>query len=79
MAPVRGSSTRGTNTGVFQSVVRFSSSVTLPVGRQPKLPTIDVEVAVAVEVGGAGVGGARQLGRERHRDERAVGARRRSQ
>ena len=33
-----------------------------------------VEVAVAVEVGGAGVGGARQLGRERHGDERAVGA-----
>ena len=74
MAPVRGSITFGVNAGVFQSVVLFSSSVTLPVVRQPKLPTIDVEVAVAVEVGGAGVRRARQLRRQRHRDVRAVGA-----
>ena len=39
IAPVRGSRTRGTNTGVFQFTVRFSSSVTRPVNRQPKLPT----------------------------------------
>ncbi len=40
MAPVRGSISFGTKAGVFQSVVRFSSRVTLPVVRQPKLPTI---------------------------------------
>ena len=65
MAPVRGSSTFGANAGVFQSVVRFSSSVTLPVVRQPKLPTITSRSPSPSKSAARASDGARQLGRQR--------------
>ncbi len=74
IAPVRGSTTVGVNRGVFQSVVLFSRMRDVAGGAPAEAADQHVEIAVAVEVGGAGVGGAGQPLGQRRRDERAVGA-----